>query len=189
MKKIILISLAGILAFAGGMYIASQKLAPKEANQLSAQPVSQPPPTVNSEKPVVPNPSESTPAPKAPPPTAVAEWQNAEALIAEKLSSCTPFQASFVNPITNERLTKEIIGLVAGKCEYHEEFPNNGNMKCLYTEEERRAVAQFYKDEARAKSLGVSVSGTSHTYTIDGKKVTDPVQEALINKICVISGY
>jgi len=94
-----------------------------------------------------------------------------------------------------ETLEKEILGIIAGKCNYIEQMPNGGKMECKYTENERKAVSQYYKDVEAAESFGTGTnvdlgSGKQKTtYTIDGKEVENPLQEAMNNGVCVISGY
>lgn len=112
-----------------------------------------------------------------------------------KLESCTKFKCQFTHPITGELMVKEILGLESGKCSYTEQMPNNGRMDCKYTESMRKAVAEYYTELAGAQSSTVRVkadlvSGKSETkYTIDGKEVSNPLQEAMTNGQCVISGY
>ena len=113
----------------------------------------------------------------------------------DKLDACEPFSCEFEHPFTGEMMEKEVTGLVNGKCQYTEEMPNNGRMDCEYTESMRKAVAQYYRDVAAAESTGTSVSAdlgsgdVETTYTIDGKEVENPLQEAMTNGQCTISGY
>lgn len=68
-------------------------------------------------------------------------------------------------------------------------------MECKYSESERIAVAQYYKDVATAESVGTSANADlgsgklKTTYTINGKVVDNPLQEATNSGVCVISGY
>ena len=91
-------------------------------------------------------------------------------------------------------MTKEILGIVNGKCSYTEEMPNNGRMNCNYTEDLRKAAAQYYESLTNAESFGGHISSNlvdkpTTTYTINGKQVDNPVQEALDSGQCVIVGY
>jgi hypothetical protein len=115
-------------------------------------------------------------------------------VFSDKLSSCTPYKTTFVHPFNGETLTKEVDGIVEGKCKYIEQMPNNGKMECNYTESERIAVAQYYKDITAADSVGTSVNSDLNgnnkvTYTIDGKEVENPLQTAMDNGTCIITGY
>jgi len=127
-------------------------------------------------------------------PPAEAELSGCDAF-PDKLDACEPFSCKFEHPFTGEMMEKKIIGLVNGKCQYTEEMPNNGRMDCEYSESMRKAAAQYYKDVAAAESAGTSVkadlgSGEVETkYTIDGKEVENPLQEAMETGVCVISGY
>ncbi|MCK5416514.1 hypothetical protein KAI92_03745 [Candidatus Parcubacteria bacterium] len=113
----------------------------------------------------------------------------------DKLESCEPFSCKFKHPFTNEIMEKKIIGLVNGKCQYTEEMPNNGKMGCNYSESLRIAVAQYYRDLVVAESAGTNIKANlgngnvKTTYTINGKRVDNPLQEAMINGQCIISGY
>lgn len=113
----------------------------------------------------------------------------------DKLDSCLPYKCQFQHQLTGQTLIKEITGLNGDKCSYSEQMPNNGNMECQYTENMRKAVAQYYKNMASAESVGTSVninlgSGEQKTkYTIDGKEVENPLQEAMDTGQCVVSGY
>lgn len=113
----------------------------------------------------------------------------------DKLSSCEKYRCQFAHEFTGETLEKEILGIINGKCDYVEQMPNGGKMECKYTESARKAIAQYYKDVAAAESVGMQVninlrSGEQKsTYTIDDKKVENPLEEAMNNGTCVLSGY
>lgn len=109
------------------------------------------------------------------------------------LNSCTKYKCQFTHPFTGELMIKEILGISENKCGYVEEMPNNGEMNCEYTEDMRKAAAQYYVD-LESGSFGVEINGTlggdtQIKYTIDGKEVDNPLQEALDNGQCTISGY
>lgn len=110
----------------------------------------------------------------------------------DKLETCEIYKCQFIHPFTGEDMVKEIKGIEDGKCVYIEEMPNDGQMECGYTESMRNAVAQYYRDVAEAESVGTSVtigSDSEVTYTIDGKEVENPLQEAMNTGQCIISGY
>ncbi|MBS3109278.1 hypothetical protein J4227_02000 [Candidatus Woesearchaeota archaeon] len=62
-------------------------------------------------------------------------------------------------------------------------------------EKEKRLDTKIHRLFAKAESVGTSVqadlgSGVTQTnYTIDGKQVENPLQEAMIDGQCVVSGY
>jgi len=183
--KIIVASLIGVVVIGGGIYFASQtffksKEVSKVSNEVANQsPINKPIETVKpSEQPV----KETQP-------------QNPEVVFADKLSSCTKYKTTFKHPLTGETLEKEVLGIVSGKCDYVEQMPNGGKMECKYSESERMAAAQYYKDVATAESAEISVnvnlgSGEQKTtYTINGNVVDNPLQEAMNTGVCVISGY
>lgn len=116
-------------------------------------------------------------------------------IFSDKLDSCTEYKCQFTHPLTGDLLIKEIVELKSdGKCVYVEEMPNGGKMKCEYTESMRKAIVQYYNDLKNSESSGAEINFTSNgnlkvKYTIDGKEVENPLQEALNNGQCVISGY
>ena len=115
----------------------------------------------------------------------------------DMLETCTKYTCKFTHPLTGEKMTREIIGIVIDKCSYKEELPNSGQMDCSYTQEMQKAVAQYHRNLISAESFGTEFSveineegaESEAIYTIDGKKVNNPLEEALTNGQCVISGY
>ncbi len=186
-RKIIVGIVIGMMVLGGGVYLASQtifkpkemlKISNKVSNQLSAE-----------------TPTDTTTPPSSQQSAAQPRLQQPEMVFPDKLSSCTPYKITFKHPLTGEMLEKEILGIVNGKCDYVEQMPNNGKMECKYTESERKAAAQYYKDVASAETFGASVSANlvdgeqKTTYTIDGKVVDNPLQEFMNSGVCVITGY
>ena len=107
----------------------------------------------------------------------------------DKLEKCEPFVCEFDHPITGDKMQREIKGLEDGKCVYVEEMPNGGEMECNYTQNYYEAAAQYYRDLGVANSFGTQVDNGEITYTIDDKEVQNPLQEAMDQGQCVISGY
>ncbi len=183
--KIITASLVGIVIVGGGIYFVSQKFFKSEKTPETSNEIIDQLPTSKSMETVTP--SEQ--------PTEQAQSQNPEIVFADKLSSCTKYKITFKHPFTGETLEKEVLGVVNGKCNYVEQMPNGGKMECKYSESERVVVAQYYKDVVMAESAGTSVnvdlgSGEQKTtYTINGKVVDNPLQEAMNSGVCVVSGY
>ena len=177
----------GVAVLGGGAYLASQTiLKSEEAPKISNEVVNQLPTETPSETVTPQQPSEQ--------PTPQTQPQNPEIVFADKLSSCTKYKATFKHPFTGDMLEKEILGVIGGKCNYVEQMPNGGKMECKYSESERVVVAQYYKDVANAESVGTSFSADlgsgeqKATYTINGKMVDNPLQEAMTSGACVISG-
>jgi hypothetical protein len=166
--KIIVGIIIGVAVLGGGAYLASQTIFKTEESPTQ-QPSEQPNPQT--------------------------QQQNPEIVFADKLSSCTKYKMTFKHPLTGDILEKEILGIIDGKCNYVEQMPNGGKMECKYSESERAVVAQYYKDVANAESVGTSFSFDSGSgeqkakYTINGKVVDNPLQEAITSGACVISGY
>lgn len=112
----------------------------------------------------------------------------------DMLFSCTPHRCRFSNPLTNEYLVRSIIGLTEGRCVTLDEMPNRGKMECSFTDAMRAAASQYFKDIETAGSIGMLAAITSGgrtgvNYTIDGKQVENPMQEALSQGQCIMSGY
>jgi len=113
----------------------------------------------------------------------------------DMLSSCTKYKCQFIHPLTEETMEKEILGMIDGKCNYVEQMPGDGKMECKYTESVRKTAAQYYKDieEAESSTFETNINlGTGEQktkYTIDGKEVENPMQEAIDTGICIILGY
>lgn len=116
---------------------------------------------------------------------------------ADHLEKCTPYKGEFTHPFNGQKMQREIVGIIDGKCLYTEEMPNNGKMTCKHHIEQLPVIAQHYRDIITAKSSTVSAKIKFHgeeqevktTYTINGKEVKSPMQECLNNGTCVISGY
>jgi hypothetical protein len=115
--------------------------------------------------------------------------------LADKLESCEVYTQNFNHPYTGESLERKVNGIVDGKCSYIETMPNGGKMECKYTEESRKAVAQYYRKMANAQSFGTKVKSDPEAgkqkvkYVINGKEVNNPLQECTNNGTCIISGY
>jgi hypothetical protein len=109
-----------------------------------------------AETPLVP-PGHHMPGQAAPAEAEIEEWQRRELEFADNLASCTNARATFGHPLTGDTLTKEILGIVNGKCHYVEPVPGGFTMECRYTESERRAAAQYHKDVATAMFAGTSL--------------------------------
>lgn len=118
--------------------------------------------------------------------------------LADQLISCSAYKITFKHPFTGDMLEKEILGMIDGKCGYVEQMPMGGTMQCNYSESERIAAAQVYKDLAMAEAtdttlnIGLRDGKMETTYTINGKVLDDPLQaleEFMNNGTCVISGY
>ncbi len=184
-RKIIVAFLVGIIIIGGGIYFVSQKFFSTEDPSAKANEISDQLPSSNTTETITPSNelAEQT------------QSQNLEIVFADNLSSCTKYRTTFTHPLTGETLEKEVLGVVNGKCNYIEQMPNGGKMECKYSEGERVAVAQYYKDVAMAETAGVKLSvdlgsdDQETTYTINGNVVDNPLQEATNSGVCVISGY
>lgn len=128
----------GVAVLGGGAYLASQTIfKSEEAPKISNEFANQQPTEIPSETVTPQQPSEK--------PTPQTQPQNPELVFADKLSSCTKYKTTFKHPLTGDMLEKEILGIIDGKCNYIEQMPNGGKMECKFSENERMAVAQYYK--------------------------------------------
>jgi hypothetical protein len=113
----------------------------------------------------------------------------------EKLEKGEAYSSTFIHPMTKEVLKREIVGMEGDKCVYIEEMPNDGKMICKFSESERKAAAQYYRDMLTAKTSRTKVNLSSSEnkvkakYYINGKEVDNPLQEAVNSGSCVVEGY
>ena len=99
----------------------------------------------------------------------------------QKLKSCSPETCAVTHPLTQEKTERRIVGYSEGKCTYIEQMPNGGKMEYAYSDTMRKAVVQYYRD--------LQKGGAGKSYKIDGKEVTNPLQEALDVGQCKVLGY
>ena len=92
-------------------------------------------------------------------------------------------------------MEREVIGMTGDKCKYVEQMPGDMEMVCEYTEDMRNAMADMYELLDSGASMGTSSSTdmgageTTTTYTIDGKEVENPLEEAINSGQCTIPTY
>ncbi len=197
MKKFAFLLVAALFLTGCGLFVSQPIPTPSPVSSpITFTPV--PTATTMSPAPTIPSPKPTSSATASPTATPTSEPKAVDSSVlsfADQLSSCVKYKSQFIHPLTGQTMEKEVLGIIAGKCNYIEQMPNGGKMECKYTESERKAVAQYYKDLEAAESIGTSVntdlgSGSQKTtYTIDGKVVENPLQEAMNNGVCVISGY
>lgn len=102
--------------------------------------------------------------------------------IANKLNPCEKYKTTFT-PIFDEN-NIEILGIREGKCGYVHEIKGGEKMECEFSESERIAVAQLFKDLANAKDKEIIDS----MIKIDGNEVDNPLQKAVNSGACVVKG-
>ena len=99
--------------------------------------------------------------------------------------------------MTGATLERKIIGPTGGTCTTVEAMPGKRQMQCDYPADMRKAVAVFFRQmqaaEAGGKTVGGALTGkadgtSTSTTTIAGKPVVTPLQQALEDGICRISG-
>ncbi|MFH1750775.1 MAG: hypothetical protein ABH863_03795 [Candidatus Micrarchaeota archaeon] len=180
------------LVLAGCLQNAPQPATPATSTETIPTPIIQPPIDPIEIPTAIPAATKEITTPS---PFVVSELDANCSAFPDKLDFCTGYKCKFIHPLTGGLLVKEITGIADGKCGYVEQMPNNGKMECKFTESMRKTAAQYYRDVAAAQNTGTQVSGDldtgkiQTTYTIDGKEVANPLQEALTKGQCIISGY
>ncbi len=114
-------------------------------------------------------------------------------VIAEKIKSCESYSGQYIHVFTSEILQREIKEIDGGVCRIVEEWPNNGQMECNLTKNQRESMSAYYTQVAEAESFQINMNSSSGSepegeFIIDGK-VELKYQELLSNGACVITGY
>lgn len=97
------------------------------------------------------------------------------------LDACSAYTCTFTHWLTQEKMQRQIVGYDKGECRYVEQMPNGGKLECSYSDAMRKAVAQYYAD--------VEAENEGRRYSVDGKEVDNPAQEALAVGQCKVTGY
>lgn len=115
---------------------------------------------------------------------------------AAKLEICEMFSCVFEHPFSGTKMNKHILGLEDnGKCKTQEEMPNKGRMTCQFSEKQRKEVAAYLRKTAKAETIEskttVDIVGgkSKQIEKQDGKTVKNPLNEAMQDGTCVVSGY
>lgn len=113
---------------------------------------------------------------------------------ARNLESCTPYSCKFKHPFGGNLMEKKILGVEGGKCHTTEQMPNNGMMDCKLDPELRKNISQYLKTISTggtktSTSVKVEAGKVAAKYTVNGKDVSNPLQEANTNGSCKVSGY
>ena len=102
-------------------------------------------------------------------------------ILADKLEKGEPYIQKFRHTMTGETLERQVVGIENGKIVYTEEIPGGFELECRYSAESAKVIAQYYRDSAEAGGEPVG-----KTYTIDGKKVENPLQECTNAGTCIL---
>ena len=110
--------------------------------------------------------------------------------LSKNLESCSAYKCMYVYEKDGRELIGEVIGLVADNCHYKEQTRNLGmNLDCIFSSSTRKAVADFYTDLKLydpENKTGEPIMSDVKIYSVDGKNVSDPMIEALLNGECQI---
>jgi len=103
-------------------------------------------------------------------------------LFSSKLGTCSKYSCEFSHPITEEMMTREIVGFEDETCKYIEEIPDGGQIVCNFPKGELNDYAEFYEEEMSEKELdSISLLGEGN--------VENPIVNAFRNEDCTIGGY
>lgn len=113
---------------------------------------------------------------------------------AAAIYNCANYEEQFVHPFTGDSLTRRVVGPGDDSCRVEEGVPGNMLMVCNYSFDRLPAVADFYAHPEKLENAKVSSSTrlvdgepvTTTIYTIDGKEVSHPVNEALAAGECAV---
>ncbi|MEJ1366190.1 MAG: hypothetical protein RPU52_13970 [Candidatus Sedimenticola sp. (ex Thyasira tokunagai)] len=110
---------------------------------------------------------------------------------ADKLEACEPYECSFKHPFSGKAMVKKIIGPTPdGNCLTHEQMPGNMVMECRFSESYRKETAEYIREVQAAKETRTEarISGGKSEVTtrLDGKKVKNPLQEAMKRGYCQV---
>lgn len=104
-----------------------------------------------------------------------------EKTFGEKLIKGEKYVMSFKHPFTGEEMKRTIKGKINGKIVFEEEMPNNGLMIVRVNESQTKVVADFYNGDGNMDG--------SKKYNLDGKMVTNVLQELMNNGQVEFKGY
>ncbi len=113
---------------------------------------------------------------------------------AAAIYNCTDYEEPFEHPFTGDSLTRRVVGPVDDACRVEEDVPGNMLMRCNFSNDRLPAVADFYAhpetlQNAKVRSSTRFVDGEpviTTIYTIDGKEVSHPINEALAAGECAV---
>lgn len=113
------------------------------------------------------------------------------------LLNCTAFEESYLHPWTGRPLTRIVHGVTEERCVVEEEMPGDGLMACRYPLALMPAVADYYANSEKYERMAITshtefVDGepiTTNTYLLDGEPYDHPVDTALSDGDCMVSGY
>lgn len=113
----------------------------------------------------------------------------------KNLENCIAYSEDFIHFFNWEKLRREILPIKWNLCNYIEGMPNGWKMECNYTESTRKTIIEYYNDVKNSEFVKFSTSwnlfGNSEesTYTINWISKKNPMQNAINNWECIISGY
>lgn len=114
----------------------------------------------------------------------------------DALEACEPSVCQFEHPImAGQIMENRVLGLENGACHYIQKMPNGGQMECYWSEDDRKAVANYMRKMAQADTVGASANTdletgqTTSSHRLDGEPVVNPIAQAMANGQCKISGY
>ncbi len=88
----------------------------------------------------------------------------------ERLRYCEAYECEFIHILTEETLTRTVVGTVDGTCRYFEAMPNDQYMECRLSPERQAVLGQYYSD------------------VMTGQSTPNVVQQFLNEDVCAILG-
>ncbi len=105
-------------------------------------------------------------------------------LLPDSLEKCESFHCPVINPATKEVMMRDVFGAIDNICQYSEGLPEGKRMNCQLTEDMRMALASQYRHMLALKA-GTETSKEAPKYTVGGKEIANPRQEAINSGQCV----
>ena len=129
----------------------------------------------------------------SPPEVSVEDYEGLPAAIAD----CEEYADTYRHPWTGDQMRRSVFGIIDDRCHFGEQLPGDGLMTCQFSFDRLPAVADFYANAEKYENMEVSsntefidgVAVTTNTYIVDGEPYDHPIDAALRDGECVVSGY
>lgn len=110
---------------------------------------------------------------------------------------CEEYNETFRHPWTGDQMRRTVFGIIEDRCHFGEQLPGGGLLTCQFSMERLPAVADFYANAEKYENMEISsnteffdgVAVTTNTYIVDGEPYDHPIDVALRDGECVVSGY
>ena len=84
---------------------------------------------------------------------------------------------------------RKISGINTEKCHTSEDLPNGGQIKCSFSSQQQKEIAEFIQanPEANLANTEITLNFSSNTYNVTAEENKNPIQLAIDNGTCQIS--